>query len=218
MLNRQYIAEFLGTFWLVFIACGAMVYSELFFNFSGMTISIIWGLSVTTAILMVGKISGAHINPAVTVALWNMGEFDGRKVFGYLTSQTMGAISASYLHFLLVGSEHTFGATILRVDSQFGFLVEVIISFALMFSILVSSKILPKAAPYTIGATVGILAYVAGGFTGASMNPARSIGPMLMNGNISDLWIYLVAPVSGMICACLLFELIVGLKNKLSEV
>jgi len=207
---QQYIAEFIGTFFLVFFSCGAIVIWELSpESMTPFTIPLIFGGTVAIMIYATGHISGAHFNPAVTIAFWIIKKFPSKKLFGYIAAQISGSIFASLLHLWLWGSRHSFGATTLSVDFAVGAFYEWILSFALMFvivSVATDSRAVGELAGIAIGLTVAICAFVGGPLTGASMNPARSLGPGLVSGNISGLWMYWIFPVFGAIVAALVYE------------
>ena len=196
----QYIAEFIGTFFLVFFGCGSMILAELNPGYNGSLVPIVWGGAVSIMIYAVGHISGAHFNPAVTIGFWSVRRFPGKRVIGYLLAQVSGAICASIVHAIIWGTEHQFGETVLSTTIAGGFLMEVILSFALMFviiSVATDSRAVGELAGIAIGSTVMLCAFVGGPLTNASMNPARSIGPALLSGNFSILWLYLLAPILG---------------------
>lgn len=200
-----FLAEALGTFALVFAGCGAIVVDGLYGGVLGhLGVCAVFGLVVTVMIYAVGNISGAHINPAVSIAFFIAGRLNGRLLLPYIGSQLAGAlIAAALLRFLF--PEHTsLGATLPSGSTTQSFVLEVVISFLLMFVILnVSTGHMEKGimAGVAVGATVALAALFAGPVSGASMNPARSLGPALVSGQLESLWIYLTAPVLGTILA-----------------
>lgn len=205
----QYIAEFIGTFFLVFFGCGSMVLAELNPTYNGSFVPIIWGGAVSIMIYAVGHISGAHFNPAVTIAFWVVKRFPGKRVLGYILFQIAGALLASFVHYIIWGAEHQFGATGLSTGVGAGFLVEFILSFALMFviiSVATDSRAVGELAGIAIGSTVALCAFVGGPLTKASMNPARSIAPAIASGEYSILWLYIAAPILGAIVGALVYE------------
>lgn len=205
----QYVAEFIGTFFLIFFGCGSMILSELDFNYSSAFIPIIWGGAVSIMIYAVGHISGAHFNPAVTLAFWVTKRFPLKRVAGYLMSQFLGALLASCVHLIVWGAEHSFGSTSLSVSLGAGFLLEFIISFSLMFviiSVATDSRAVGELAGIAIGSAVAISSFVVGPLTNASMNPARTLAPAILSGNYSDLWLYFVAPILGAILGAKTYE------------
>ena len=216
----QYISEFIGTFFLIFFRCGSMILAEVNPNYAGSFVPIIWGGSVSIMIYAVGHISGAHFNPAVTLAFWSVKRFPGKRVGGYLLAQSLGASFASFVHFLIWGGAHKFGVTEFSVAIGVGFLVEVILSFALMFviiSVATDSRAVGELAGIAIGSTVALCAFVGGPLTNASMNPARSLGPALFSNSILDVWPYLIAPVLGTLLGAKTYEWIRCHKDQVEE-
>ena len=186
---------------MVFAGTGAIVINDV----SGgavthVGIALTFGLVIMAMIYTVGDISGAHFNPAVTSAFWLSGRFAGKQVLPYVLSQGAGAIAASgVLHFLFP-TQTTLGATLPAGSDMQSFVLELILTFLLMFTILnVSTGAKEKGvtAGITIGAVIGLEAMFAGPICGASMNPARSLAPAVVSGHLEHLWIYLAAPVMG---------------------
>lgn len=214
-MRKNLIAEFLGTYILVFVGTGAMAIGALTGEPGHTGIAITFGFVIVALIYSFGHISGAHFNPAVTIAFWAMGEFNKLKVLPYITVQVLGAILASYsLYFLLLENITSMeqvaylGATLPRGSEFQSFGFELILTFILMLVISASAihgKAIKDFAGIAIGFTVGLEAMFAGPITGASMNPARSIGPALVSGNIESLWLYIVATILGAILAALVF-------------
>ena len=196
-----YIAEAIGTFALVFAGCGAIVVDDLFGAPLGHTgVSMVFGLIVMVMIYSIGNISGAHINPAVTLGFFFAGRIQKKDILPYVTSQLTGAVAAAGLLKLLFSSHESLGATLPSGGIINAFVLEIVLSFFLMFVILnVSTGHMEKGimAGVAIGGTVALEALMGGPVSGASMNPARSLGPALLSGNISTLWIYITAPVIG---------------------
>jgi aquaporin Z len=201
---KKCIAEYIGTFILVFAGTSAIVVNDL----SGGTIThvgiaMVFGLVVASVIYTIGDISGAHINPAVTIAFWYAKRFPGKAVLPYITSQVLGALSASILVYALFLTHDTLGATVPSGSSSQSFILEVVLTFILMLTIInvaAGAKEKGIIAGVAIGSVVGLLALFAGPISGASMNPARSIGPALISGHLNELWLYIAAPIIG---ACL---------------
>ncbi|MEM0915676.1 MAG: MIP family channel protein [Planctomycetota bacterium] len=210
-------AEFLGTFFLVFAGCGAMLSNDITAGVVGhTTVGIVWGLVVMALIYAIGDISGCHINPAVTIAFWVAGRFPRRKVLPYLVTQFAGATAAALaLRLLFPVLEGTdLGATIPSPDTSVVqlFILELLLTFLLMLVILgVSTGAKEKGitAAIAIGGTVGLEALFCGPITRASMNPARSLGPAVVSGDtlaLSTLWVYLVATTLGAILAVVVYR------------
>lgn len=198
---RKYYAEAIGTFALVFAGTGAIVINGISDGaITHVGIALTFGLVVMAMIYAIGDVSGAHINPAVTVAFWISKRLEGRLVLPYVLSQLCGALLASGSLRLLFPDHSSLGATLPTGGWMQSFTLEVILTFLLMFVILnVSTGAKEKGimAGAAIGATVGLEALFAGPICGASMNPARSIAPAVMSGNLADLWIYVLAPILG---------------------
>jgi aquaporin Z len=201
MSFKKYIAEFIGTYGLVFCGTGAIIIDGISGGMITHTgVAITFGLIVMAMIYTFGEISGAHINPAVTIAFWLSGRFTGKHVIPYIISQSAGAIAASFTLLFLFPEATGLGATTPSGTVQQSFIMEVILSFFLMFVIMnVSrgSKEIGTIAGMAIGATVLLAALFAGPVSGASMNPARSLAPAIVSGQLQHLWIYIIAPAVG---------------------
>tara|TARA_B100000795_G_C22712812_1_gene404258 strand:+ start:382 stop:1029 length:648 start_codon:yes stop_codon:yes gene_type:complete len=208
---QRYLLELFGTFSLVFCGPGAIIMNDASSGvITHVGIAITFGLIVMAMIYAIGEQSGAHINPAVTIAFWSAGTFPKKEVIPYIISQITGAILASAILYFLFPSHLTQGATIPLNSNMQAFVVEVILSFILMFVIIkvsTGSKETGTIAGIAIGGIVGLEAMFAGPITGASMNPARSIAPALFSGNLQYLWLYILAPIIGMLLASLFCKL-----------
>lgn len=205
----QYAAEFIGTFFLVFFGCGSVIVAETVNPAASPFVPFVFGGSVAVMIYAVGHISGAHFNPAVTLAFWITGRMALVRVPGYLIAQCAGAIAASGVHAALWGAGHSSGATEFSGDVAAAVTMESILSFALMFvimSVATDSRAVGELAGIAIGTTVVICAFVGGPLTGASMNPARSLGPALLTGAFDDLWLYLCVPIVGTCAGALTYN------------
>ena len=207
---KKYIAELIGTFALVFCGTGAIVINDVADGtVSHVGVAITFGLIVTVMIYTFGNISGAHINPAVSIAFSFTDKFEKKQLIGYIIAQLFGAFLASgMLRFLFMGHENL-GATLPRGDWQQTFILEIILTYLLMLVILFVSqnKSSSQFTGLVVGATVMLEAMFAGPITGASMNPARSISPAIVSGNISELWIYITAPIIGAVLASLTWNI-----------
>ncbi len=201
MAGNRYIAEGIGTFALVFAGCGAIVVNDLFGQVLGhVGVSLVFGLIVMAMIYSVGNISGAHINPAVTLGFYFAGRLTRQEVLPYIGSQFCGAIVAGIVLRIMFPEHETLGATLPGVPLVHAFVMEVLLSFLLMFVILnISTGHMEKGimAGVAVGGTVALEALIGGPVTGASMNPARSLGPALLSAQFGTLWLYLIAPVVG---------------------
>jgi aquaporin Z len=198
---RKLAAELLGTFALVFAGTGAIVINDV----SGGTVShvgiaLTFGLIVLAMIYAVGDVSGAHLNPAVTLGFFVAGRFEGRWVVPYIGGQGLGAFLASLTLRLMFPTHATLGATQPAGDALQSFVLELILTFLLMFVILsvsTGSKEKGALAGVAVGAVIALEALFAGPISGASMNPARSLAPALVSLRLHSLWVYVSAPVLG---------------------
>jgi MIP family channel proteins len=198
---RKLAAELVGTFVLVFAGTGAIVINDASAGaVSHVGVALTFGLVVLAMIYAVGDVSGAHLNPAVTLGFVAARRFDGRWVVPYIACQCTGALLASLALRLMFPSHATLGATLPAGDAVQSFVLEAILTFILMFVIL-SVSTGPKEkglmAGIAVGAVIALEALFAGPISGASMNPARSLAPALVSLRIDYLWIYLTAPVLG---------------------
>jgi aquaporin Z len=200
-MQRKLLAEFLGTFALVFAGAGAIVIDGITNGaVSHAGVALTFGLVVLAMIYAFGDVSGAHLNPAVTTAFAVAQRFRWGEVPGYVGAQTSGAFAASALLRLLFPGDDKLGATLPSGSPWQSFALETVLTFLLMLVILsVSTGAKEKGitAGIAIGAVIGFEAMFAGPICGASMNPARSLAPALVSGHLEHLWIYLVAPVLG---------------------
>lgn len=205
MLDNRYIAEMIGTFALVFAGCGAIIVNDTYAGTLGhVGVSLVFGLIVMAMIYSLGNISGAHINPAVTLAFYFAGRLPVRSLLPYIISQLSGALLAAALLRFLFPEHEGLGATLPALSISKTFIVETVLSFILMFVILnISTGHMEKGimAGVAVGGTVALEALLGGPLTGASMNPARSLGPALVAGQLDSLWVYILAPVLGMFLA-----------------
>jgi aquaporin NIP len=202
---KKLLAEALGTFALVFAGTGAIVINQVSGGVIGHAgIALTFGLIVLAMIHTFGDVSGAHLNPAVTLGFAAARRFPLREVPGYLAAQTCGAFAASGLLRVLFPDNATLGATLPAGAASQSFILEAVLTAILMLTILsVSTGAKEKGitAGLAIGAVIGLEAMFAGPICGASMNPARSLAPALVSGHLEHLWIYLTAPVLGALIA-----------------
>src|SRR5436190_5961643 len=204
---KKYVAEGIGTFALVFAGTGAIVINEAsngVITHAG--IALTFGLVVLAMIYTVGDISGAHLNPAVTVGFYAARRMAGREVGPYVISQIIGAVAASGLLRFLFPQSRLLGTTLPAGPESQSLVLEFVLTFLLMLTILnVSTGAREKGitAGIAVGAVIGLEAMFAGPICGASMNPARSFGPAVVSGHLEHLWLYLVAPPLGAMAAML---------------
>ena len=209
---KKYIAEVIGTFALVFCGTGAIVINQ---ESAGVIthhgIALTFGLIVMVMIYALGPVSGAHLNPAVTIAFAVARKFPVKEILPYLISQVAGAMSASLVLHYLFPANQFLGSTLPAGEEMQSFILEVILTFFLMLVIIqvaTGSKEQGMFAGLAIGSTVLLEAMFAGPICGASMNPARSLSPAVVSGHLEHLWIYMVAPVSGAILAVVVWYFI----------
>ncbi|MEK6656763.1 MAG: aquaporin [Nitrospirota bacterium] len=212
---RKYIAELIGTFALVFAGTGAIIINDVSGGvITHVGIALTFGLVVMAVIYAIGDISGAHLNPAVSFGFWVSRRFPGRSVLPYIISQCSGALLASLTLRLLFMEHPTLGSTLPAGPAAQSFVMEIILTGFLIFVILnVSSGAKEKGlmAGIAVGAVVGLEALFAGPISGASMNPARSLAPALLSGNLNALWIYITAPILGSYLGVMACR---GIRNK----
>ena len=198
---NKLVAEFLGTFCLVFAGAGAIAINEVSGGAVGhIGIGLTFGLVIMAMVYAFGDISGAHINPAVTIAFWISRRFPTASVPTYLAAQVAGAFAAAALLRILFPASETLGATIPSGEAVQSFVLEIVLTFMLMLVILAVATG-PKEkgimAGIAIGGVIGFEALFAGPISGASMNPARSLAPAVLSGQVDTLWVYLIAPTLG---------------------
>jgi len=214
-LRRRAAAEAFGAFALVFAGCGAIVTDTVHQGVLGAVgVSLVFGLVIMAMVYATGHLSGAHLNPAVTLAFTLARHFPGRETFAYMTAQVAGAIAAAALLLAVWPSAPAdLGTTRPSVGDGSAFVYEVVLTAFLMFVIMAvatDTRAVGAGAAIAIGGTVGLDALFGGPITGASMNPARSLGPALVSGNLDHLWIYLLAPPLGATLGALAYQLVRG--------
>jgi MIP family channel proteins len=204
-MRQSLLAEFIGTFGLVFAGPGAVMFNQISGGaITHVGIAMVFGLVITALIYTFGHTSGAHFNPAVTLGFAAIGDFEWRHVPGYLIAQLLGAVAAAAVLRSTFGLIGNLGATLPATTVTQSFVLELILTFFLMIVIMgaaVDAKAVKGFAGLAIGATVGLEAMFGGPISGASMNPARSFGPALLAGAWASHWIYWVAPILGAVLA-----------------
>ncbi|OLO27554.1 aquaporin [Priestia megaterium] len=210
-MKKKLIAEFIGTYFLVFAGTGAIVVDSLTKSLTHVGVAITFGLVVLALIYSFGHISGAHFNPAVTLAFLFLGEINKREATLYLLTQLIAASASSITLLFMFGDVANLGATLPSGSWTQSFVLEFVLTFVLMMVILTSAvhgKAVKAFAGMAIGATVALEAMFGGPISGASMNPARSFGPAIVSGTVSTLWIYLIATVLGAISAAFIYKIL----------
>ncbi len=205
---RRLLAEAIGTFALVFAGCGAIVVDARTGALGHVGVALTFGLVIMVMIYALGHISGAHFNPAVTFAFALTRHFPWTRALGYWTAQIAGALLGAALVLTLGRHAHD-GATLPSGSQGQAFVWELVLTFFLMLVIMAvatDSRAVGEAAAIAVGGTVGLDAMFGGPVTGASMNPARSIGPALVSGDFHALWVYVVAPPLGAALAGLVYQ------------
>jgi MIP family channel proteins len=214
-LPRRAAAEGLAAFALVFAGCGAIVSDSVYGGALGtIGIGLVFGLVIMAMVYATGHLSGAHINPAVTIAFVLSRHFPRREAAGYIAAQLVGATAGALL-LLAVWPDKpaALGATLPTVATGSALAYEAVLTAILMFVIMAvatDARAVGAGAAIAIGGAVGLDAIFAGPVTGASMNPARSIGPALASGELGDLWIYVVGPIVGAACGAAPHQLVRG--------
>src|SRR5437868_1742938 len=222
MSNRiasKLLAEFIGTFALVFIGAGAAAVVGDGVGLPGIAaVAFAHGLTIMAFAFAYGSVSGGHMNPAVAVGVLAAGAMRAGEAVGYIVSQLAGGIAAALLLHAVLGGAATglgmpalahnlaLGATSLTITPEAGFMIEALLAFFLV-TVVLSTAVAGRAgslAPLAIGMTLTLNILMGGALTGAPFNPARALGPMVATGNFNDAWLYLTAPIVGAIVAALL--------------
>ena len=214
-LWRRAAAEGLAAFALVFAGCGAVVADAAYDGSLGVVgIAIVFGLVIMVMVYAIGHLSGAHINPAVTVAFALTRHFPAREAAAYIGAQVTGAVlGALTLLAVWPSKPASLGSTVPSVGVGSALTYEAILTALLMFVILAvatDTRAVGAAAAIAIGGTIGLDALFGGPVTGASMNPARSFGPALVAGEWTDFWVYVVGPIAGAALGGLAYQVVRG--------
>lgn len=221
-MSQALTAEFIGTFALIFIGAGSGALGA-----AGLVgVALAHGLALMGVVYAFGHLSGAHINPAVTAGLWAAGAIDAKRALSYWVFQILGGIAgAGALAWVLGGTATGLGATTLGrvsagagqtlpVSAAMGFVVEAILTFFLVNAVLhcaVAGKA-GQLAGAAIGLTLTFCILMGGPLTGASLNPARTLGPAAVTGNFADLWVYIAGPLVGAVAAATLYRSVLSSK------
>ena len=212
-LTRRAFAEGLAAFALVFAGCGAIVANaEYRGSLGSVGVALVFGLVIMAMVYATGHLSGAHINPAVTIAFTITRHFPPRDAVGYVVAQVAGATAGALLLAVLwEGTPGNLGATVPSVGAGVAFVYEIVLTAFLMFVIVAvatDTRAVGAAAAIAIGGTVALDALFGGPVTGASMNPARSFGPALAAWEWTDFWLYVAGPVAGAALGALAYQLV----------
>jgi MIP family channel proteins len=213
-LGRRAAAEGLAAFALVFAGCGAIVTEAQHGSLGTVGIALVFGLIIMVMVYATGHLSGAHINPAVTLAFTLTRHFDRRDALAYIAAQLTGAVAAALLLLLIWPAKPAaLGATTPTIGAGSALVYEAVMSAFLMFVIMAvatDTRAVGAAAAIAIGGTIGLDALFGGPITGASMNPARSFGPALLSGEWRDFWVYVAGPIAGTTAGAVAYQLIRG--------
>jgi aquaporin NIP len=214
-LARRALAEGLAAFALVFAGCGAIVADAVYGGTLGTVgVALVFGLVVMAMVYATGHLSGAHINPAVTLAFTLMRHFPAREALAYIAAQLAGAALAALLLLAVWTNQPAeLGATVPHVGAGSAVVYELLMAALLMFVIMAvatDTRAAGAAAAIAIGGAIGLDALFGGPVTGASMNPARSFGPALVSGEWSDFWVYVAGPIAGAALGALTYQVVRG--------
>jgi aquaporin NIP len=210
---RALAAELIGTFALVFAGAGAVMVDAKTHTLGHVGVAISFGLVIMIGIYAVGHVSGAHFNPAVSFAFGLTRHFPWPRVAGYWAAQALGALAAAAVLRGSLGNLAHVGATLPSGSQGQSFLWEVVLTFFLMFVIMAvatDTRAVGEAAAIAVGGTVGLDAMFGGPISGASMNPARSLGPAVVSGDVHALWVYIAAPLIGAALGAIAYQLVRG--------
>ena len=212
-LARRLGAELIGTFCLVVCGCGAIMVSSAYGSFGALGVSLAFGVVIMVMVAALGHVSGAHFNPAVTLAFAVTRHFPARQVLPYTLAQLLGGIAGSVLLRGTLGDVVELGSTLPSGSAAQSLAIETLLTAILMFVIMAvatDTRAVGELAAIAIGATVGLNALWAGPISGASMNPARSFGPALVSGSLGAQWIYWLGPILGALLGALIYQLVRG--------
>lgn len=221
-IAQKLLAEFIGTYCVIFAGCGSVAVNKLYggtVTFPGICVT--WGLIVMCMIYTVGHVS-AHFNPAVTITLALLGLHPLKEVAFYIVAQLLGSIFASAtLSWIMNVTKDAFFGTTPAGSTLQSFVVEIIITFILMFVISGATndhRAIKKHGGIAVGMTIMLNVFVGGPISGASMNPARSIGPALVKHNYKGLWAYIVGPIIGAIIGGFVYNLLKPTEKSFTEI
>ncbi|KAK1320520.1 hypothetical protein QJS10_CPA03g00441 [Acorus calamus] len=222
-LIQKVIAEIIGTYFVIFAGCGSVAVNKIYdgtVTFPGICLT--WGLIVMVMVYSVGHISGAHFNPAVTITFTIFRRFPYKEVPLYIIAQLLGSVLASGSLRLIFESHtpHFFGTIPAGSDVQ-SLILEVILTFLLMFvisGVATDNRAIGELAGLAVGATITLNVFVGGPISGASMNPARTLGPAIVMNHYKGLWVYIVGPIVGAVLGASAYNLIRFTDKPLREI
>lgn len=211
-LAQKVGAEMVGTFALVFTGCGAIMVNDASGGaISHLGVGLTFGLVIMVMVYATGHISGAHFNPAVTLAFASSGGLPWREAPSYIAGQVSAAVAAAFMLSFLLGPAAQLGVTMPAGAPAQSLVLEFLLTFVLMFviaAVATDSRAVGQMAGLAIGGTVALGAIFGGPISGASMNPARSLGPALVMGIVEHQWVYLVGPIAGAIGGASVYRLV----------
>ncbi len=209
---KKVVAEFIGTFFLIFVGCGAIIVDKKTNgSITHLGVSIVWGAAVMIIVYSIGHISGAHLNCAVTLAFATVRRFPFIHVPAYIGAQLFGSICAGFVLRLMFGEVVHMGATVPAGPDMQSFAFEIFTTYLLMFvvsAVSTDTRAIGELAGLAVGSTIGLNVIISGPISGASMNPARTIGSAVAGNTYTSIWVYLVAPVLGAILGAWSYDMI----------
>ena len=206
---KKYLAEFMGTLVLVLIGCGTAASIGCDVTGGYLATALAFGLAIVAMAYSIGNISGCHVNPAVSVAVYLNGGLNEKDLAGYIVSQILGAFAGAGILMLILGKESGLGANALYNNNVgMSFLIEALLTFVFVLAILgvTSKESYSSVAGLVIGLSLTLVHLIGIGLTGTSVNPARSLGPAILSGNTTGLWVFLVAPIAGAMLAAFFYK------------
>ncbi|XP_057429494.1 aquaporin NIP1-2-like [Lotus japonicus] len=222
-LLQKLVAEVIGTYFLIFAGCASVVVNlnnDKVVSLPG--IAIVWGLAVMVLVYSIGHISGAHFNPAVTIAHATTKRFPLKQVPAYIIAQVIGStLATGTLRLIFSGKENQFTGTLPAGSDLQAFVIEFIITFLLMFvvsGVATDNRAIGELAGLAVGSTVLLNVLFAGPPTGASMNPARSLGPAIVHSQYKGIWIYIVSPILGAVAGTWTYSFIRQTNKPVREI
>lgn len=199
---KKYIAEFIGTLTLVFVGCGTAASIGCDVTGGYLATALAFGLAIVAMAYSIGNVSGCHVNPAVSLAVFIKGGMDKTDLIGYVVAQFLGGLAGAGLLALILPDSGLGANALYMGNAGLSFLIEVLLTFIFVLAILgvTSKEKFANVAGLVIGFSLTLVHLIGIGLTGTSVNPARSFGPALLSGNMTGLWVFILAPLVG---ACL---------------